>query len=60
MPSLEQAIKECLEKAEKKSKMGWECPKCGRVNAPWMPECPCAAGVMVPPKTSSLSDWKSG
>lgn len=20
---------------------GWVCPKCGRVNAPWMPTCGC-------------------
>ena len=20
---------------------GWECGKCGRVNAPWMPHCHC-------------------
>ena len=20
---------------------GWECPKCGRVNAPWLATCPC-------------------
>ena len=22
-------------------KWGWECPRCGRVNAPWMPYCNC-------------------
>ena len=22
-------------------KEGWICPKCGRVLAPWVPECPC-------------------
>lgn len=21
---------------------GWICPKCGRVLAPWMSECPCS------------------
>lgn len=20
---------------------GWECPKCGQVNAPWKPTCDC-------------------
>ena len=22
-------------------KQGWICPKCGRVNAPWLPCCDC-------------------
>ena len=21
---------------------GWECPKCGRVNAPWKEQCSCS------------------
>lgn len=21
---------------------GWECPKCGKVNAPWIPSCDCS------------------
>lgn len=21
--------------------IGWECPKCGRVNAPWVAQCSC-------------------
>ena len=22
---------------------GWECPRCGRINAPWMPCCSCSS-----------------
>lgn len=21
--------------------LGWECPRCGRINAPWMNQCTC-------------------
>lgn len=31
-----------MKKKEKKEmEKGWECPKCGRVNAPWIPQCNC-------------------
>ena len=23
--------------------VGWQCPRCGRVNAPWAMQCTCAA-----------------
>jgi len=29
---------------------GWECPRCGRVNAPWVPQCPCAGCRYTPPQ----------
>lgn len=29
------------------SQQGWECPKCGRVYAPWMPSCSACPGVVI-------------
>ena len=40
---------------------GWICPKCGRVNAPWLPTCGCVSsqtsgsGTPYLVKTSSIS-----
>lgn len=30
-----------LSQETKKYQMGWVCPKCGRVLAPWVDVCPC-------------------
>ena len=32
---------------------GWECPRCGKVNAPWMPWCDCHAPVETTLSNSS-------
>lgn len=38
------------------SPMGWVCPRCNRVNAPWMPICSCNE---VSVETRTLP-WVSG
>ena len=29
---------------------GWRCPVCGKVNAPWVSQCPCCDGEGTYPK----------
>ena len=35
-----------------KAEQGWECPRCGRINAPWVRECDCSGG-----NWTITSDW---
>lgn len=33
---------------EYNSEKGWECPRCGRINAPWKSQCDCAGNNWYP------------
>lgn len=35
--------------------MGWQCPVCKRVNAPFVEQCPCTVGVAVNTNGTSTS-----
>lgn len=30
-----------VEYVQPPAQQGWQCPKCGRINAPWVATCPC-------------------
>ena len=33
---------------QKSAQQGWECPRCGAINAPWRPNCSCAPPTYFP------------
>ncbi len=35
-----------------KAEQGWECPRCGRINAPWVRQCDCSRN-----NWTITSDW---
>ena len=36
-----------------KAEQGWECPRCGRINAPWVRQCDCSRSNW----TITSNDW---
>jgi len=38
---------------------GWQCPVCGRVNAPWMAQCTCTCNGKVPSHTITTGTNKT-
>lgn len=43
------------------AQQGWECPRCGRINAPWVRQCDCPRNNWTITWTSNnneIPDWK--
>ena len=50
-----------------KAEQGWECPRCGRINAPWKSQCDCSGRYWTitndsrwyaePSKTGDNPEW---
>ncbi len=43
---------------------GWECPRCGKINAPWMPHCTCQGDAKQPweptcDDSTAVKDYRS-
>ena len=36
---------------------GWECPRCGRINAPWVRQCDCSRNNWTITWTSDHPSW---
>jgi hypothetical protein len=38
------------------AKQGWECPRCGKVHAPWVQECDCHRSTSAEPSRRNV-EW---
>ena len=43
-----------------KAEQGWECPRCGRINAPWVRQCDCSRGTYDYDKWTITPTWTDG
>lgn len=43
-----------------KAERGWECPRCGHINAPWVRQCDCARGTYYYDKWTITPTWTDG
>lgn len=47
----------CSEKDKSSYVQGWYCPKCGRVNAPWVSTCPCGpTTITIHSNTTNITE----
>ena len=40
--------------------VGWQCPRCGKCLAPWMPECNCHITIVVNPPVQPYHTPETG
>lgn len=40
-----------------KAEQGWECPRCGRINAPWVRQCDCSINNWTITTPTYKPDW---
>lgn len=40
-----------------KAEKGWECPRCGRINAPWVRQCDCSPSNWGKITVNPCDDW---
>ena len=42
------------------SQKGWECPRCGRINAPWLPCCSCDKSTTYTTSSRTIDPTSTG
>lgn len=49
-PTSTAAERPTIECVEPRAQQGWQCPRCGRINAPWVESCSCQMPTYVTTK----------